>query len=81
MASFMGSVLAIDASMSLYQFMIAIREGESFTWGAGEQQTQNLAERGRTGHQPHQRFLIENYSLHGGWNQTCLCVRRQATRD
>ncbi|KAH0472692.1 MAG: hypothetical protein KVP17_003263 [Porospora cf. gigantea B] len=31
MASFMGSVLAIDASMSLYQFMIAIREGESFT--------------------------------------------------
>lgn len=28
--SFMGQCLAIDASMSLYQFMIAIREGDGF---------------------------------------------------
>lgn len=26
----MGRVLAIDASLSLYQFMIAIRDGEAF---------------------------------------------------
>lgn len=26
----MGRVLAIDASMSLYQFLIAIRDGEGF---------------------------------------------------
>eukprot|EP01068_Selenidium_serpulae_P008981 Selendium_serpulae@DN5123_c0_g1_i1.p1 len=29
-ASFMGQCLAIDASMSLYQFMVAIREGDGF---------------------------------------------------
>ncbi|KFG29101.1 putative flap structure-specific endonuclease 1, partial [Toxoplasma gondii VAND] len=28
--SFTGRVIAIDASMSLYQFMVAIRDGNSF---------------------------------------------------
>lgn len=33
MGSFMSRVIAIDASMSLYQFMIAIREDETGSFG------------------------------------------------